>query len=728
MEKTKRLIVIILIIIFFTPLSEASSLKESLKQAVSYFKTNPEFISGKNIVINIVNYHSQKSDQLAQKIETELYFTFETQLPGINLILLSESIVGVSSSNSIFLKGTYQQTGETITLNLFALRGALTGEVIAQTKINFEIQKARKRNLVAVLDIEAEFINENQRKAYSELLKSALIKTDSFDLASSAEVDKMNPEDVQKATGCSRDECATVIGEQLGVDRVISTTIFQMGKNNYIISSKMIDIRNGSIINSVTLEHKEKLDTLGNTLNILAGKLVGKINSVQFLENLSSVSFSGGVERITPKLSGDRKSQVAALFIDSTPQKAEVYFGSIKAGITPYQNMRLKPGQQLKVTLKHPDTYNKILVMTLKGGINEVGPIKLNSKYGSLVVNSDPQGASVYLAGEKVGTTPYQNNHILSGSYLISLNYSLYFSEENHQIKIQAEKQTTKQFILKPNFGTLNIETNPPSAEIKIYNQENEQVSKANSPIEKKLTPGKYRLEISKNGYAPLDYKITIAKGRTEAILESEATLRRLEGHLFVGSIPYQKGADVMIDGEKMGEVPANLTLPAGEYSVEVISEDKTGMKQITIQDGLTESLTIDIYDRFSRQELIDQHDWWYWKWGSAATGGIIAGLYSYMEYQKALEASSKQKMEENAIVDGDSEAEGKAHRDSALDYNSQVITHNSNSQNGAILSIGLLGIAFWIWSDEPKNPESAYWQPEIDYRGNLRLSFAIDF
>ena len=52
------------------------------------------------------------------------------------------------------------------------------------------------------------------------------------------------------------------------------------------------------------------------------------------------------------------------------------------------------------------------------------------------------------------------------------------------------------------------------------------------------------------------------------------------------------------MDGVKMGEVPANLLLPAGRHRVEVVGEDKNGSDEIVIQDGASDALTIDIYDR----------------------------------------------------------------------------------------------------------------------------------
>jgi hypothetical protein len=725
----KRNFMICLILFLFLPtLCISQTLDEALEEATEYFAESETIDFSQQLIIGVQNYHSKKKDKIAKLIETELYFTLEKALPKAKMLLESQAVAGVSSTNAIFIYGTYEQKGIKTTLRLQALKGMMSGEVLSQISVSYTTHKLVNKALVAVLDLETDILTNDQKKGFSEIFRAAITRSGHFNMASSAEVDKMDADQIQKTTGCTRDECATVIGEQLGVDRVISSSFTKLTESTFLLSAKMMDIKNGSILASETVKHNGNLDTLDQALEKLSVMLSSDSSSVHFLDNTRTVSYQGRVERITPKLSGNQKSKVAALIINTTPTEADVYFGGIKVGKTPYQKMRLKPGQQLKVTLKHPDMYDKNLVMILKGGFNEVGPIKLNSKYGSLTVNSTPQGASVFLAGTKVGTTPYLNNHILSGSYLISIDYPFYFSEENRQFKIQAEKQTTKHFSLKPNFGTLDIETNPSGAEIKIYNQDNKLVSQFNSPNIKKLTPGKYRLQVGKKGYDSLDYNITIAKDRTQTISASGATLRRLEGSLFVSSVPYQKGADVLINGEKMGEVPANLTLPVGIHVVEVISEDKTGTKQVTIKDGLTESLTIDIYDRFTRQELVDQHNIWSLKWMSSLAGGLLTGYYALSENQKAQDASDNQKNEEAAILTAPSSEHAKEHRDKAKKYNNDVKLYNQNTQIGGIISLSLLGLATWIWLDEPKNPETVSWQSEITPNGNFRITYNIAF
>jgi hypothetical protein len=254
------------------------NMKEALDKLAQHFDNIPKNIkSNKSIVIGVVNYHSQKRDSIANLIETELYLSMERMAPGSNLALISESRAGISFSSAIFLKGTYEQKGEIITLRVQALSDLMNGDLITQADIDFKADKTRKKSLVAILDIEAKILNEIQRKAFSELFRANFIQSKLLNITSSADVDKFNADAIQQTTGCTRDECATIIGEQLGVDRVISTTIFEVSKEILFISSKVINITDGTILASQSVEHNGDIQKLKTALDELSSKLIKQL-------------------------------------------------------------------------------------------------------------------------------------------------------------------------------------------------------------------------------------------------------------------------------------------------------------------------------------------------------------------------------------------------------------------------------------------------------------------
>jgi len=264
MKKTLIGLILILIPTFVF----SASLKEAISEAARQFKNSGNIPQNSQIVISgIINYHSKTNDQLAKSIEVELYSGLGTQFENVRIIDKSEALSGFSS-RAVFIKGEYKQVGQTATLFLRAVKGDVSGEIMDQVAVVFNT-KARERSLVAVLDIESTKLDREKLKVISDLFREALNETNTFEMASSAEIDKMNPDDIQKATGCTRDTCATVIGEQLGVDRVISSSLRKLAQDYFIIAAKMIDVKDGSIVTTKSVDYNGNVSTLRPVLKNL---------------------------------------------------------------------------------------------------------------------------------------------------------------------------------------------------------------------------------------------------------------------------------------------------------------------------------------------------------------------------------------------------------------------------------------------------------------------------
>jgi hypothetical protein len=301
----------------------------------------------------------------------------------------------------------------------------------------------------------------------------------------------------------------------------------------------------------------------------------------------------GGFKLITPKVSRNTNAKTASLFLTSNPSGVTVHLDGAEAGKTPYQNMFLKPNQLVRITLKHKDYRDKRIKIKLNAGINRPPLIKLQSKYGKLSIKSVPSGATIFLAGVKKGKTPYTNNHILSGSYLLSLRHSHYFPKENIKLNISDAIKTSLNYTLQPNYGNLIVESSPSGAKVKIQNKDKKIIHQLVSPFSQRLTPGIYYMELNKKGYSKLPIRATIVRNKTVHIKKDNAKLRRLEGHLTISSEPYQENADIYIDGRKKAKVPASLTLPVGEYEIMVKTSDKKGIVKLKVKDLSAHNLII---------------------------------------------------------------------------------------------------------------------------------------
>jgi len=124
-----------------------------------------------------------------------------------------------------------------------------------------------------------------------------------------------------------------------------------------------------------------------------------------------------------------------------------------------------------------------------------------------LRITSVPSHARVYVNGTYLGTTPLEI-FPKPGRYSIKLrapNYEEYIS--NITIKIGENK--TMHITLVPLFGYLQIESEPPEAEVYINGN-----YKGITPIKLKLSKGTYEVKVSKDGYVEYVTNVTITSGQ----------------------------------------------------------------------------------------------------------------------------------------------------------------------------------------------------------------------
>ncbi|MCP4752938.1 MAG: hypothetical protein GY866_18785 [Proteobacteria bacterium] len=262
------------LLVFFLLISSPAyslTMKEALDRAAEYFVKKAVKIGPRDElhIQEITNFHTDENDIEGKRIETELYFALERQAPDFKLFL---GRGGGNPNRKIYLEGKYEKEGGITSVKLWVSKKK---EVLAQVEVEYD-SKTYKKTLVAVLDIEAKTLNREQRNVFSDVFRSYLNEIDEFEMASSADIDKMSPDDIQKQTGCTRDTCATIIGEQLGVDRVISSSLRKVDEDFYFVSAKMMDIADGSILVSKTVRHNGDLKTLEYALEELAYRTAGE--------------------------------------------------------------------------------------------------------------------------------------------------------------------------------------------------------------------------------------------------------------------------------------------------------------------------------------------------------------------------------------------------------------------------------------------------------------------
>jgi hypothetical protein len=108
------------------------------------------------------------------------------------------------------------------------------------------------------------------------------------------------------------------------------------------------------------------------------------------------------------------------LSVKTDPDGIEVWLDDKFVGDSPIVEKKMKPGRyalKLVDPVQHSSTVEDIFI---QDGENTVIEKTIKSKFGSLKVNSDPEGAQVFISTE-LGKTPLTNDFMNPGKYRIEL-------------------------------------------------------------------------------------------------------------------------------------------------------------------------------------------------------------------------------------------------------------------------------------------------------------------
>ncbi len=197
---------------------------------------------------------------------------------------------------------------------------------------------------------------------------------------------------------------------------------------------------------------------------------------------------------------------------------------------------------------------------------------------GWIVIDSKPQGAKVFSIKNGVETlldkpTPYQER-VPYGTYFYRISKNLYHDEEI-SINLNSEKVDTT-VTLRPNFGSINITTTPPGAEVSLSYPLTQTYT---TPCRIDNIPsGTYTLTLMKASHTPYEQTITVVGGE---VTQVNASLDSKLAQITINSLP---GATISINGEAKGITSYTGQLMAGIYDIEatLAGHEKT-TKQISV-------------------------------------------------------------------------------------------------------------------------------------------------
>ena len=279
----------------------------------------------------------------------------------------------------------------------------------------------------------------------------------------------------------------------------------------------------------------------------------------------------------------------AFVLIKSKPEGASVYIDDKPTGMTTPCQKSLPMGAHT-LTLKKEMYESLTETFIIKQGQTKKITKTLVPNFGTLLINTEPSGAEVYIDGKPTETkTPFKKI-LFKGKHTIELKRALHESIHLEMVVKQGETKTIFKKLLAT-YGTLQLTTTE-GAEVLI-----DRTSIGKGSITKVLAPGSYFVEIKKQGHYPIKKNVTIRKRENTRV---QAPLKAQTGILQLSTEPFE--AEVYIAGKYIGQTPLIKRLPVGQYPIKITKAN---------YNDLTSTYTIQHNKTTIKKEKLDDENYY---------------------------------------------------------------------------------------------------------------------
>lgn len=134
---------------------------------------------------------------------------------------------------------------------------------------------------------------------------------------------------------------------------------------------------------------------------------------------------------------------------------------------------------------------------------------------GSLRVTSDESGADVYIDGERVGTTPYEDPDIHIGRYEIRVSLAG-FVDYTEEVRVRPEAEASLRARLERVPPSLRVESDVAGATVFL-----DRNFAGTTPLDiDNITPGEHQLTVSAEGYDIQARSVSISTGHQDVVIQ----------------------------------------------------------------------------------------------------------------------------------------------------------------------------------------------------------------
>lgn len=231
-------------------------------------------------------------------------------------------------------------------------------------------------------------------------------------------------------------------------------------------------------------------------------------------------------------------------------------------------------------------------IMLNKANDTHTENVVLTPNFGYLQIDDSQgiAGAVIYVNNKRIGQIPYSSeDKWTAGEYTLQITNGELYKTYNSTFTIKKGETTTLAPRLESNAAETRIRVN---ADADIYI---DKVRRGTREWSGPLKAGNYEVECRMDRHKSVVKTITVVADEPQDVLLD--TPEPITGMLAVTSKPLD--AEIRIDGELVGMTPMTVqNLIIGQHTVTVgLKNHKTEQRQVTIKEGLTENLSIELSD-----------------------------------------------------------------------------------------------------------------------------------
>ena len=233
------------------------------------------------------------------------------------------------------------------------------------------------------------------------------------------------------------------------------------------------------------------------------------------------------------------------LHVESFPDKSDVYIDGVKVGVTTL-DISVDVGEHTVEVKKEGYKTWKKTIQIRRGKETDI-IANLEKALGFIEVETNPEGAEVFVDGESRGFTPVKIDGLTIGKHKILIKKSGYKSIER-EVEVKEEGVSISE-MLEEGFGDVIITSKPKRAKVIFDGEE-----KGETPLSINDVPlGKHWVTLKKLGYEELTKAINVNMG----INKYEFELVEINHTLVIYSEP--EGAKVYLNDTLKGITPLEI-------------------------------------------------------------------------------------------------------------------------------------------------------------------------